>query len=43
MGAGQRRDFAAEIASGAVDALAQRKAHEAGHFDRGADLCFARL
>ena len=40
MGAGQRRDFTAEIAARTVDALAQRKAHEAGDLDRGANLCF---
>src|SRR6202011_1139600 len=43
MGTGQRRDFAAEIASGAVDALAQLKAHEACHLDRRADGAFALL
>src|SRR5579864_5561576 len=39
-GAGQRRDLAAEIAGGTVDALAEREAHEAGDCDRSANLCF---
>src|ERR1700685_1113348 len=38
MSTGQSRDFAAEIARGAVDALAQPKAHKARDLDRRADF-----
>src|ERR1700722_17718386 len=43
MRAGKRRNFAAEITFGLVDAFAKRKADEARDFDRSADLAFGLL